>query len=126
MIELIWPLVMLLAGVLLVLSGLGLNIFGKKGRKSSFFLTGGGVVLAVWSILICAAFNNTAFFVSTVDPQYSLTLANSSSSEFTLKTMAYASLMVPFVFGYIYYVWRAMTKVKMSTEDLSKPDTHKY
>ena len=100
--------------------------FGKKGKKSSFFLTGGGVVLAVWSILICAAFNNTAFFVSTVDPQYSLTLENSSSSEFTLKTMAYASLMVPFVFGYIFYVWRAMTKVKMSTEDLSKPDTHKY
>ena len=126
MIELIWPLLMLVAGVLLVLSGLGLNIFGKKGKKSSFFLTGGGVVLAVWSILICAAFNNTAYFVSTVDPQYSLTLANSSSSEFTLKTMAYASLMVPFVFGYIYYVWRAMTKVKMSTEDLSKPDTHKY
>jgi cytochrome d ubiquinol oxidase subunit II len=103
-----------------------MNIFGKSAKKSSFFMTGGGVVLAVWSILICAAFNNTAYFVSTVDPQYSLTLANSSSSEFTLKTMAYASLMVPFVMGYIYYVWRAMTRVKMSNEDLSKPDTHKY
>ncbi len=126
MTEMIWPLIMLLTGVLLVLGGLSLNIFGKSAQKSSFFMTGGGVVLAVWSLLICAAFNNTAFFVSTVDPQYSLTLANSSSSEFTLKTMAYASLMVPFVMGYIYYVWRAMTKVKMSNEDLSKPDTHKY
>ena len=115
---------MLISGVVLVLAGIGNTLFSKG--KYSFYLTGAGVVLAVWSLLICAAFNDTAFFVSTVDKQYSLTLQNSSSSEFTLKTMAWASLMIPFVFGYIVYVWRAMTKVKMSNEDLSKPDAHKY
>lgn len=124
MTELIWPFIMLLTGVVLVLAGIGNTLFGKG--KGSFYITGAGVVFAVWSLLICAAFNNTAYYVSTVDPQYSLTLLNSSSSEFTLKTMAYASLMIPFVIGYIIYVWRAMTRVKMSNEDLSKPDAHKY
>lgn len=124
MTELIWPFIMLFTGVLLVLGGLANTLFGKG--KGSFYITGTGVVLAVWSLLICAAFNNTAFFVSTVDIQNSLTLQNSSSSEFTLKVMAYASLMIPFVLAYIVYVWRAMTKVKMSNEDLLKPDTHKY
>lgn len=124
MTELIWPAVMLLAGVLLVLGGLANTIFGKG--KRSFYITGAGVVLAVWSLLICAAFNNTAFYVSTINIQNSLTLQNSSSSEFTLKVMAYASLMIPFVLAYVIYVWRTMTKVKMSKEDLSAPDTHKY
>lgn len=124
MTELIWPAVMLLSGVLLVLGGLANTIFGKG--KRSFYITGAGVVLAVWSLLICAAFNNTAFYVSTINIQNSLTLQNSSSSEFTLKVMAYASLMIPFVLAYVTYVWRTMTKVKMSKEDLSSPDAHKY
>ncbi len=124
MIELIWPAIMLLTGIILVLAGIGTAIFTKG--KYSFYLTGGGVVLAVWSILICAAFNNTAFFVSLNDIQQSLTLYNSSSSEFTLKVMAYASLFLPFVIGYVAYVWRSLTKTKISNEDISRPDAHKY
>ena len=124
MTELIWPAVMLIVGVLLVLGGLANTILGKG--KRNFYITGSGVVLAVWSLLICAAFNNTAFYVSTINIQNSLTLQNSSSSEFTLKVMAYASLMIPFVLAYVTYVWRTMTKVKMSKEDLSSPDAHKY
>ncbi|PKP00379.1 MAG: cytochrome C oxidase assembly protein [Bacteroidetes bacterium HGW-Bacteroidetes-8] len=124
MVELIWPAIMLVTGVVLVLAGIGTALFFKG--KNSFFLTGGGVVLAVWSILICAAFNNTAFFVSNVDIQQSLTLYNSSSSEFTLKVMAYASLFIPFVLGYVIYVWRSLTKTKMSNEDIERPDAHKY
>lgn len=124
MTELVWPAVMLLLGVLLVLGGIANTVFGKG--KRSFYITGAGVILAVWSLLICAAFNNTAFYVSTINIQNSLTLRNSSSSEFTLKVMAYASLMIPFVLAYVIYVWRTMTKVKMSNEDLSAPDAHKY
>lgn len=124
MTQLIWPAVMLLVGVVLVLLGIGTAIFSKG--KFSFFLTGGGVVLAVWSILICAAFNDTAFFVSNVDIQQSLTLYNSSSSEFTLKTMAYASLFIPVVLAYVAYVWRALTRSKTSEQDLNSPDSHKY
>lgn len=110
-IELVWPLVILLVGVILVLAGLGGAFFmGDNAwlKRKSFYVTGGGVVLAVWSILICAAFNNTAYFPSTVSLQDSLTLCNSSSSLFTLKVMAYVSIAVPFVLAYIIVVWRKM------------------
>lgn len=112
MVELVWPLCLLLVGVVLVLAGLGGAWFGKKEAwlsKRSFFVTGGGVVLAVWSILICAAFNNTAYFPSTTSLQDSLTLYNSSSSLFTLKVMAYVSIAVPFVVWYIAVVWKKMS-----------------
>lgn len=109
-IELVWPLVLLLVGVVLVLGGLVGAMFTPNkwiGRKS-FFVTGGGVVLAVWSLLICAAYNGTAYFPSTISLQDSLTLQNSSSSLFTLKVMAFVSIAVPFVVGYIVVVWRKM------------------
>ncbi len=124
MAELAWPAVLLIAGVIMVIAGL-LSSFLSKGRYS-FYITGAGVIMAVWSILICAALNNTAFFVSHSDVQQSLTLFNSSSSLFTLKVMAYASLMLPFVIGYVVFVWRALTKVKISNEEISRVDSHKY
>lgn len=124
MVELIWPAIMLIWGILMVLYGIGSSLFSKG--KFSFYITGGGVVLAVWSILICAAFNNTAFFVSTVNLQQSLTLYNSSSSLFTLKVMAYASLFIPFVMVYVIFVWRSLSKTKISNTDLDRPDAHKY
>ncbi len=109
--ELVWPAVLLLAGVILVLAGLGSMLFFQKSvlAKRSFYITGAGVVFAVWAVLICAAFNNTAYFPSTVSLQDSLTLYNSSSSLFTLKVMAYVSLAIPFVLWYIIIVWRKMS-----------------
>ena len=107
-ITLVWPLVLLLAGVVLVLYGLGYALIKGKFTMPAFYITGGGITLAVWAILICAAFNNTAYFPSTVSLQDSLTLANSSSSQFTLTAMAIASLMVPFVVAYIAYCWKKL------------------
>ena len=107
-ITLVWPLAVLLAGVVLVLYGLGYAIIKGKFTMPVFYITGGGITLAVWAILICAAFNNTAYFPSTVSPQDSLTLVNSSSSQFTLTAMAIASLMVPFVVAYIAYCWKKL------------------
>ncbi len=107
-ITLVWPLAVLLAGVVLVLYGLGYAIIKGKFTMPAFYITGGGITLAVWAILICAAFNNTAYFPSTVSLQDSLTLANSSSSQFTLTAMAIASLMVPFVVAYIAYCWKKL------------------
>ena len=109
--ELVWPMILLLAGVVIVLAGLAGALFCKEGSflsKNSFYITGAGAVLAVWAILICAAFNNTVYFPSTASLQDSLTLYNSSSSEFTLKVMAYVSIAVPFVLAYIVTVWRKM------------------
>jgi len=51
---------------------------------------------------------------------------NSSGSHYTLVTMSYASLLVPFVLGYIVYAWRAMDKVKITKEEMSATDAHHY
>ena len=50
--------------------------------------------------------------------QSSLTLANSCSSEFTLRTMFYVSLLVPFVLAYIVYCWYAIDKKKLTREEI--------
>ena len=72
-----------------------------------------GAVLAVLSLLLCAGWNDTAYYPSTADLQSSLTIANSCSSEFTLTVMFYVSLLVPFVVGYIAYVWRKMDRKEL-------------
>ena len=123
MLELVWPAVVLLIGVVLVLVGLGSQIL-KKG-KYSFWLTSLGVVLAVFPILIIAAYNQTAYFISTVALQNSLTLQNSSSSLFTLKVMSYVSLLIPFVLAYIVYVWYALTHRPISQDELES-NTKEY
>ncbi|MDD6924659.1 MAG: cytochrome d ubiquinol oxidase subunit II, partial [Campylobacteraceae bacterium] len=60
---------------------------------------------------------------STVNLQSSLTIINASSSYYTLSVMGYVSLLVPFVLGYIIYVWRLMDSKKLSLSDL---DDHAY
>lgn len=104
-----WIAVVFLAGVVLVLAGLFRSII--KG-KSAFYITGLGVFLAVAAILICIGWGDLAYFHSLNDVQSSLTLYNSSSSLYTLRTMAWVSLAVPFVILYIGYVWKKMTAVE--------------
>ena len=60
------------------------------------------------------------FYPSLSDLQSSLSIKNASSSTYTLSVMAYVSLLVPFVLGYISYVWRAMDKVKVSKDEMSE------
>jgi cytochrome d ubiquinol oxidase subunit II len=105
--------ILLLVGVVLVLTGLAAALFYKRNKV--FWLVSVGVVFAVWSLLLSAGLNNTAYFPSTVNPQYSLSLYNSSSSFYTLSAMAIVSLLVPFVLAYISYVWRAMDKKNPDT-----------
>ena len=76
-------------------------------------------------LFLVAGFNNTAYYPSSVDIQSSLTIYNSSSSQFTLSVMAGVSLLVPIVIGYIIYAWGALEKKKLSTDDLES-DGHAY
>jgi len=117
-------LVVLLIGVVLVLFGIGKTIF-SKGYNSGIWPAGIGTVLTVLALLLCSAWNNTAYYPSTADLQSSLTLANSCSSEFTLRTMFYVSLLVPFVLVYIIYAWRAIDKTKLTKQELQNDD-HAY
>lgn len=105
-----WPLAVLtVIGVVLLLYGIVRTILSSTYIKG-IWPAGIGVVLVVLSLLLVAGWGNTAYYPSNTDLQCSLTIANSCSSEFTLRTMFYVSLLVPFVFGYIAYVWRIMDR----------------
>lgn len=111
-------LVLFLSGVTGVLFGLIRGIFCHTSRNG-FWFTGIGTILTVLSLLLCVGYNHTAYYPSTADLQSSLTLANSSSSLFTLKTMAYVSLLLPVVVAYIAYVWKVMDRKPLTSEEIT-------
>jgi len=116
----LWPLtIIFLIGVVLVLFAIGKTIVNKEYIRG-IWPAGIGVVLVVLPLLLMSAWNNTAYYPSTADLQSSLTLTNSCSSEFTLRTMFYVSLLVPFVLAYIVYAWRAIDKKKLDKQELTK------
>lgn len=116
-------LIILLAGIALVLFGIGKTVWSKD-YNGGIWPTGIGTVLTVLCLLLIAGWNHTAYYPSTADLQSSLTIGNSCSSEFTLRTMFYVSFFVPFVLAYIVYAWRAIDKKKLDKEELS--DDHAY
>ena len=116
-------LILLLIGVILVLFGIGKTIVSKD-YIGGIWPSGIGTVLTVLALLLCSAWNHTAYYPSTADLQSSLTLANSCSSEFTLRTMFYVSLLVPFVLAYIIYAWYAIDKKKLDKQEII--DDHAY
>jgi cytochrome bd ubiquinol oxidase subunit II len=120
------PLVALLflCGTLLVLGGIAAGLFSKFAEKA-IWLGGFGTVFVVFSLFALAGYNNTSYYPSTHDLQSSLTLANSSSSRYTLMIMSWVSLFVPFVLAYIVYAWRQMTIGKISAAEMEH-ETHKY
>jgi cytochrome d ubiquinol oxidase subunit II len=111
-------------GVVAVLYGILRTVFQSNFKKGIWY-SGVGTVLVVTMLLLITGYNNTAYYPSSVDLQSSLTLANSSSSEFTLSAMAVVSLFVPVVLAYIIYAWRALEKKKLRLEDLEN-DGHTY
>ncbi len=117
-------LIVFLVGVVLVLFGIGKTLLKPTFDKGIWF-TGAGTVFAVLALLLVAGYNNTAYYPSTHDLQSSLTLANSSSSLFTLKTMAYVSILVPFVLAYIFYAWRSIDSRKIDAKEMSD-GSHSY
>lgn len=117
-------LILFLVGVVGVLFGLIKSILSTTYTKGIWF-AGIGTVLTVLALLLCVGYNHTAYYPSTADLQSSLTLANSCSSKFTLTTMAYVSILVPFVLAYIVYAWRAIDRKPITMEEM-KEDDHAY
>ncbi|MBQ3632136.1 MAG: cytochrome d ubiquinol oxidase subunit II [Prevotella sp.] len=117
-----WPLLIIfIIGVALVLYGIGKEIVNSKSSNSKcngIWPAGIGTVLTVLPLLLCSAWNHTAYYPSTADLQSSLTIANSCSSEFTLRTMFYVSFLVPFVLAYIVYCWRKIDAKKLTKEEI--------
>lgn len=115
------PLVLatLLIGVVGVLFGIGKSLWAATWNKGIWF-AGAGTVLTVLALLLCAGWNNTAYYPSLVDLQSSLTIQNSCSSPFTLKVMSFVSLLIPFVLAYIYYAWRTLDLHKIDSQEMEE------
>ena len=119
-----WALVILLMGVVMVLYGIGKTLM-KGDYKFGIWPAGIGTILVVMTLFWVVGFNNTAYLPSLHDATSSLTLRNSSSSEFTLKVMSVVSILVPFVLAYIAYCWYKMDHRKLTSDELDNTD-HKY
>ena len=119
-----WALIILLLGVVMVLFGVGKTLM-KGDYRQGIWPAGIGTVLVVLTLFWVVGYNNTAYLPSMLDVQSSLTLRNSSSSEFTLTVMSVVSILVPFVLAYIAYCWYKMDRKKLTTDELNNTD-HKY
>ena len=118
-------LVVFLIGVLAVLWGI-IRTLWKPAFDKGIWFAGVGTVLTVLALLLVAGYNNTAHYPSTADLQSSLTLANSCSSQFTLRVMAYVSILVPFVLAYIFYAWRSIDRKKIDAKEMQDEGGHAY
>jgi cytochrome d ubiquinol oxidase subunit II len=118
---------------IILLIGIGLVLFSLYRTWKSFdtfhskaiWYAGPGVILTVFALFLTAGLNHTSFYPSTYDLQSSLTIQNASSSKYTLTAMSYVSLLVPFVFAYIWYAWKAINKKKIDKNEMEE-DAHKY
>ena len=116
-------LVMFLLGAVLLVAGVVLTLL-KPNYNKGIWLAGPGTVLAVIPLFLIAGYNGTSYYPSVADLQSSLTLANSCSSEFTLRTMAIVSLIIPLVVGYIAYFWYKMDKQSLTEEEIKSGETY--
>ncbi|MDE7382097.1 MAG: cytochrome d ubiquinol oxidase subunit II [Muribaculaceae bacterium] len=123
-IDLWWAGVSLLLGVVCVLYAIGRSLFAQQWTKGIWF-SGIGTVLVVLSLFWVAGYNNTPYYPSLMNPEASLSIRNSSSSEFTLTVMSFVSIIIPFVVAYIAYVWYKMNSKNISIKELEETD-HKY
>ena len=112
-------LVVFLIGLVGVLYGIIASALKPKFRKG-IWLAGPGAILTVTMLIFITGVNNTAFYPSVSDLQSSLTLLNSSSSKFTLNAIAWVSLFIPIVIGYIFYAWRSIDKKKIDAEEMDE------
>lgn len=114
---------MFLIGAVLLVAGVVLTLI-KQTFTRGIWPSAIGTVMAVMAIFMIVGYNGTAYYPSVADLQSSLTLANSCSSEFTLKTMAIVSLIIPFVVAYIAYFWHKMDKKQLTSEEMETSDKY--
>lgn len=113
----------LLIGIVLVLLGI-FKASKSVAYRNGIWLTGIGTILTVLVLFLITGWNQTAYYPSLIDINSSLTIANSSSSEFTLRTMTYVSFLIPFVLAYIIYAWRAIDKKGITLEEIEKEEAY--
>ena len=123
-IDMWWVALIFLVGVVLVLFAIGKAALSRHFTKG-IWISGVGTMLIVMSLFWIAGFNDTPYYPSLLDPGSSLTISNSSSTEFTLWVMSCVSLILPFVIAYIAYVWYSMDRQPITPAEM-RSDGHKY
>lgn len=118
-----WWIVVLLVGVVMVLYAIIRTAMSSYYTRGIWW-NGIGTVLAVLVLFWLAGYGNMAYLPST-NIDSSLTIANSSSTEFTLTVMTWVSILVPFVVAYIAYVWYKMDRNPITEQEL-KEESHTY
>lgn len=121
--EMWWAALTLTIGVVLVLWAI-MGVIIRTNFTHGMWYIGAGTVLVVMSLFWVMGYNSTSFYPSLTDTQSSLTLANSSSSKFTLTVMSWVSIVIPFVAAYIAYVWYRMTSRPVSPDELARGDEY--
>ena len=119
-----WLALIMLLGVVAVLYAIFRSAL-DSGWRSGIWFGGFGAAAVVAVLFLIAGYGDTAYLPSTVYPASSLTIANSSSSLFTLKVMSWVSILVPFVLAYIAYTWYKMNNTPLTEQEL-KDDSHVY
>jgi len=122
--EMWWCIVLWVIGVVMVLYAVLRSATASHWTEGIWFM-GIGTVLVVLSLFFVAGYNDTPYYPSLTDVSSSLTIRNSSSSKFTLETMSWVSLIIPFVIGYIAYVWHSMDKQSITPAEMEGPE-NKY
>ena len=123
LIEMPAVLALFLVGAVLLVAGVVLTLLKPKFTRG-IWLAGPGTVFVVMALFMIAGYNGTAYYPSTADLQSSLTIQNSSSSEFTLTAMSIVSLIIPFVVAYIAYFWYKMDRRSLTAQELKEEETY--
>lgn len=123
LIDMWWILVIMAIGVVMVLIGYGKTLL-KKDYKGGIWWTGIGTIVTIVCLLCNIGYNDMSYLPSLTDMQSSLTIANSSSTEFTLTVMSWVSLIIPIVLLYIAYVWKKMNATPMTPAEAN--NAHSY
>lgn len=119
-----WLALIMVLGVVAVLYAIFRSALDGSWRAGIWF-GGFGAAAVVAVLFLIAGYGDTAYLPSTGDPESSLTIANSSSSLFTLRVMSWVSILVPFVLAYIAYTWYKMNNTPLTGQEL-KDDSHVY
>lgn len=119
-----WVGILFAIGVVFVLWGVIASVVIPSYRRG-IWPAGIGTAIVVICLFCVAGFNNTAYYPSLTDVGSSLTIANSSSSTFTLTVMSWVSVIAPFVILYIAYVWRKMNATPLTPKEIDS-DFHRY
>lgn len=122
-IKLWWLLAALAIGVILVLYGY-IKTLVIPDYRHGIWWTGAGTIIAIVALLCNIGLNGMCYMPSLTDTQSSLSLANSSSTEFTLTVMSWVSLIIPFVIAYIWIVWRKMNAKPLTSAEVNS--SHSY